>query len=87
MSWIKEFEELGGLNVLVRIQRESSSSSDVRRFPAEIQLEAVLCMRAFMNNMVGLKAVSRALSRSLSLSLVYSSVFPSIFRHTLANFQ
>jgi hypothetical protein len=66
-SWINEFCEKGGLTAILNVLEISTAEPKL----AQIQLEAVTCMKAFMNNTLGLNA---ALESDRALNLLARSL-------------
>lgn len=66
-SWINEFTEKGGLEAILNVLETATADPKM----AQIQLEAVTCMKAFMNNTLGLNA---ALESERALNLLARSL-------------
>eukprot|EP00761_Pharyngomonas_kirbyi_P012971 gb/GECH01012998.1/.p1 GENE.gb/GECH01012998.1/~~gb/GECH01012998.1/.p1 ORF type:complete len:1075 (+),score=379.19 gb/GECH01012998.1/:1-3225(+) len=71
VSWVKQFLELGGLNVLFELLIANELKSNKSEEENQLQSECVYCLRALMNTEPGLKAFmeSKDTMRNIALSL------------------
>lgn len=77
VSWLQEFGEKGGLNVLIMLLNKCYSSNDRHRH--KLHNECIKCFKAFMNTSVGVK---RALNDRYAFTALARSIDPHL-PHTI----